>query len=69
MLRDVVLEGAVPQDQLAGAVLEHLFETQGVEELFADWRDDIRLAKAFELAMEWAKDHARGGSDHAQSGI
>jgi hypothetical protein len=57
MLRDLVIKGAVPQDQLAGAVLEHLFETRGVEEFFADWRDDIRLAKAFELAMDWARDH------------
>lgn len=57
MLRDLCIEEKVPQDQMAGAVLEHLFETPQIAELFAEWRSDPRLKKAFDLAMEWAKDH------------
>jgi hypothetical protein len=57
MLRDLCLEGKVPQDQIAGAVLEHLFETPQIAEFFSDWGSDTRLKGAFELAMEWAQDH------------
>ncbi len=57
MLRDLCLEGKVPQDQIAGSVLEHLFETPQIAEFFADWRSDSRLKEAFELAMGWAQDH------------
>ena len=57
MLRDLCVEGIVPQDQMAGAVLEHLFETPQIAEFFSDWRSNSQLEKAFDLAMEWAKDH------------
>jgi hypothetical protein len=57
MLRDLCTEGIVPSDQMAGAVLEHLFETPRIAELFSDWRSDPKLEKAFNLATEWATDH------------
>jgi hypothetical protein len=57
MLQDLCLEGKVPQDQMAGSVLEHLFETPQIAEFFADWSSDSQLKKAFELAMDWAQDH------------
>ena len=57
MLQDLSLEGKVPQDQIAGSVLEHLFETPQIAEFFSDWDSDTRLKEAFELAMLWAQDH------------
>jgi hypothetical protein len=57
MLRELCVEKRVPQDQMAGAVLEHLFETPQIAALFADWKSDSRLEKAFDLATEWAKEH------------
>jgi hypothetical protein len=57
MLRDLLIKRKVPQDQLVGAVLEHLFETPEIAELFADWKSDALLSTAFDLAMDWAKDH------------
>ena len=57
MLRDLCLEHQIPLDQMAGAVLEHLFETPQIAELFADWESDSRLSAAFNLAIEWANDH------------
>jgi len=57
MLRDLCIQGVVPPDQMAGAVLEHLFETPRIAEFFADWRSDPNLEKAFNLAMDWAVDH------------
>ena len=57
MLRELCVENLIPQDQMAGAVLEHLFETPEIAEFFGDWRSDSKLSKAFDLAMEWAKDH------------
>ena len=57
MLRDLGIQRKVPQDQMVGAVLEHLFETPQIAEFFADWRSDPQLKDAFDLAMEWAKDH------------
>jgi hypothetical protein len=57
MLSELCIEDKVPQDQMAGAVLEHLFETPQIAEFFGDWRSDSRLSKAFDLAMDWAKDH------------
>jgi hypothetical protein len=57
MLRDLCVEDTIPLDQMAGAVLEHLFETPDIAEFFGEWRSDSRLNKAFTLAMEWAKDH------------
>jgi hypothetical protein len=57
MLSDLCIENKVPQDQMVGAVLEHLFETPEIAEFFADWKADGRLTKAYELAMNWAKDH------------
>jgi hypothetical protein len=53
MLRDLCVEGLVPRDQMAGAVLEHLFETPEIADFFSDWGDDSRLKDAFEPAMEW----------------
>jgi hypothetical protein len=57
MLRDLLLQNKVPQDQLVGAVLEHLFETPEIADFFADWKSDARLGRAFKSAMDWAKDH------------
>ena len=57
MLRDLLIQNKVPQDQLVGAVLEHLFETPEIADFFADWKSDARLGTAFESAMDWAKDH------------
>lgn len=57
MLRQLCVEDKVPPDQMAGAVLEHLFETPQIAEFFGDWRSDSRSSKAFDLAMDWAKDH------------
>jgi hypothetical protein len=55
MLRDLCVEGMVPQDQMAGAVLEHLFEAPEIADFFSDWKTDSRLKGAFEPAMEWAR--------------
>ena len=57
MLRDLCVDNTVPQDQMAGAVIEHLFEMPEVAEFFADWKSDPRLSQAYEFAMDWAKDH------------
>jgi hypothetical protein len=57
MLCDLFLQNKVPQDQLVGAVLEHLFETPEIAEFFADWKSNAHLSNAFDLAMDWAKDH------------
>jgi hypothetical protein len=57
MIRDLCVEEKVPQDQMVGAVLEHLFETPQIAEFFADWGFDPNLKDAFKQAMEWAKDH------------
>jgi hypothetical protein len=57
MLRELCIENRVPQDQMVGAVLEHLFEVPEIEEFFVDWKSDARLRSAFDLAMNWAKDH------------
>lgn len=57
MLRDLCVENKVPQDQMVGAVLEHLFEAPQIAEFFADWKSDPELKDAFEQAMAWAKDH------------
>lgn len=57
MLRDLLVQNRVPQDQLVGSVLEHLFETPEIADFFADWKSDARLGSAFESAMDWAKDH------------
>jgi hypothetical protein len=57
MLRRLCLEGHVPQEQMAGAVLEHLFEDEAIGEFFVDWRDDSRLTEAFDAAEAWARDH------------
>lgn len=57
MLRNLCAENKVPQDQMAGAVLEHLFEMPEITEFFADWKSDPRLREAFELAVRWATDH------------
>ena|SRR5947209_3356501 len=57
MLRELCIENEVPQDQMVGAVLEHLFETPEIAEFFSDWRTDSRLKRAYDLAMEWAEDH------------
>ena len=57
MLRGLCLEGKVPQDQMVGAVLEHLFETPEIAEFFTDWKSDPRLRETFDLAMTWGRDH------------
>jgi hypothetical protein len=57
MLCDLFLQNKVPHDQLVGAVLEHLFETPEIAEFFADWKSNPHLSNAFDLAMDWAKDH------------
>jgi|SRR5215472_6621169 len=59
MLHDLCVENKVPQDQMVGAVLEHLFETPQIAEFFADWESDPKLKDAFGQAMEWARDHRR----------
>ncbi len=40
-------------DRLVNAVIEHLFETPGVPEFFADWKSDAALSRGFARAMEW----------------
>ena len=55
MLRELCVDGRVPPDQMAGAVLEHLFETPSIAEFFGDWSADSRLKDAFDPAMEWAR--------------
>lgn len=40
-------------DRLVNAVIEHLFETAGVPEFFADWKSDPVLSRGFTRAMEW----------------
>jgi hypothetical protein len=60
MLRNLCVENKIPQDQLVGAVLEHLFETPAIAEFFVDWKSDPLLGNAFAGAMEWAKDHSTG---------
>jgi hypothetical protein len=57
MLRDLCIENRVPQDQVVGAVLEHLFESSEIQDFFADWKSDPSLAKAFALAKDWGDDH------------
>jgi hypothetical protein len=57
MLRDLCMANEIPQDQVVGAVLEHLFETPQIAEFFADWRSEPKLREAYDLAMEWARDH------------
>lgn len=56
MLRGLCVERKISQDQIVGAVLEHLFETPQIAEFFADWKSDPELKDAFEQAMAWAKD-------------
>jgi len=55
MLRELCVEDKVPQDQMAGAVLEHLFETPAIAEFFGEWSADSRLKDAFDAAMEWSR--------------
>lgn len=62
MLRDLYIENKVPQDQMVGAVLEHLFETLEIQEFFADWKSDPRLARGFALAKEWGDGHLNNPS-------
>ena len=38
-------------------LLVHLFERPEIADFFADWKSDARLGRAFESAMDWAKDH------------
>lgn len=57
MIRGLCIENKVPQDQMVGAVLEHLFEELEIQEFFADWKSDSRLSKAFALAKEWGDGH------------
>jgi len=57
MLRDLCIENRVPQDEIVGAVLEHLFERPEFQEFFADWKSDPTLSRAFALAKEWGDDH------------
>ena len=40
-------------DRLVNAVIEHLFETPGVPEFFADWKSDAALSRGFARAKEW----------------
>jgi hypothetical protein len=42
-------------DRLVNAVIEHLFETQEIAELFNDWKSDPVLARGFARAMEWVE--------------
>jgi len=57
MLFDLCVQNKVPQDQMAGAVLEHLFEVPEIQDFFAEWKCDPRLSEAFRLAKEWGNDH------------
>ncbi|MHB8559534.1 MAG: hypothetical protein ACYDCU_15650 [Candidatus Acidiferrales bacterium] len=57
MLRDLYIENRVPPNDLVTAVLEHLFETAGIQEFFADWKSEPKLAEAFVLAKEWGDEH------------
>jgi hypothetical protein len=38
---------------IAGA-LEHIFEVEGLRELFDDWKDDLELSYAYVKADEWS---------------
>lgn len=59
MLRDLCDQNKVTQDQMAGAVLEHLFAVPEVAEFFADWKSDPRLSKAYFFAAEWVEKSSR----------
>lgn len=60
MLQELCLDGSVPGDQLAGAVIEHLFEDQAIADFFVDWKDDSRLKETFDAASAWGRDHRSG---------
>jgi hypothetical protein len=53
-------------DRLVNAVIEHLFETPGVPDFFADWKSDAALARGFARAMEWVNG---GGTSPLTKGI
>jgi hypothetical protein len=57
MLRELCLDNKIPQGQIFGAVIEHLFERAEIQDFFADWKSDPRLAPEFALAKEWGDDH------------
>lgn len=44
---------------LIQALLEHLFEQEGIREFFSDWRQDALLADAYENACEWYRGGGR----------
>jgi hypothetical protein len=64
MLRDLCTENRVPQDEIVGAVLEHLFERLEFQEFFADWKCDPLLSRAFAHAKEWGDDHLSRSIPH-----
>jgi len=57
MLRDLYLENEHLREVIVNAVLEHLFETPEIAEYFSDWKTSPTLEKAYDLAMEWGRDH------------
>ena len=57
MLRGLCMNNKISSEQIVGAVLEHLFERAEIQDFFADWKSDPRLAAGFALAKEWGDDH------------
>jgi hypothetical protein len=63
MLARLCIDHKVPDDQMAGAVLEHLFETPEVVEFFSDWKTNPLLGSAFTLAIDWVGERGSGSRE------
>jgi len=64
MLRQLLIEDKVPQEEIVTAVLEHLFEIPEIADFFTDWKSNPKLAGAIALASEWVEKSPKsaGGS-------
>lgn len=62
MLRGLYVQKKVPADEITTAVLEHLFETKGIQDFFADWKSDPTLVEAFAQAKSWGDEHIEHGT-------
>lgn len=54
------------RDRILSGFLEHAFERRSLRRLFAEWKSDPALGRAYELALEWGEAHPEKVGDEGE---
>ena len=55
------------RDRILSGFLEHAFERRSLRRLFAEWKNDPALGRAYELALEWGQAHVEDPRDRGEA--